>query len=142
LDTSVKPKIHAARKISFSLQEPVKTKLIEMTEQSVITRVTEPTDWVSSMVVIKKADNSVRICLDPTDLNKAIKRPIYPLPTIEEVIPKLKNAKFFSLLDAKNGYWQVELDYASSILTTFNTPLGRYRWLRLPFGISCASEEY
>ena len=82
------------------------------------------------------------MCLDPTDLNRAIKRPIYPLPIIEEVLPKLNNAKVFSLLDAKKGYWQVELDEKSSYMTTFNTPIGRYRWLRLPFGVCSASEEY
>ena len=82
------------------------------------------------------------MCLDPTDLNRAIKRPIYPLPTIEEVLPKLNNAKVFSLLDAKNGYWHVELDEKSSYITTFNTPIGRYRWLRLPFCVCSASEEY
>jgi len=113
-----------------------------MRDNEILAHVTEPTDWVSSMVLVKKPDGTVRICLDPTDLNRAIKRPIYPLPTIEQILPKLKNAKYFSLLDAKNGYWQVELDYNSSILTTFNTPIGRFRWRRLPFGICSASEEY
>jgi len=45
-------------------------------------------------------------------------------------------------LDASNGFWQVALDKESSDLTTFNTPLGRYKWLRLPFGLCSASEEY
>jgi hypothetical protein len=51
-------------------------------------------------------------------------------------------AKIFSVVDAKNGFWHVELDDESSYLTTFNTPFGRYRWLRMPFGISSAPEEY
>ena len=45
-------------------------------------------------------------------------------------------------MDAKNGFWQVQLDKPSSLLTTFNTPFGRYRWLRLPFGIKTGPEEY
>ena len=59
----------------------------------------------------------------------------YPLPTIEEVTTRLTNAKAFSVLDAKTGFWQVKLTEASSYLTTFNTPFGRYRWKRMPFGV-------
>ena len=50
--------------------------------------------------------------------------------------------KFFSVLDAKNGFWQVKVDTDSSYLTTFNTPFGRFRWFRLPFGVKTAPKEY
>ena len=93
------------------------------------------------MVTVIKP-NKLRICIDPKDLNRAIKRSHYPIPTIEEVATKLNNAKVFSVLDAKSGFWQVSLDDASSKLTTFNTPYGRFRWLRMPFGISSAPEEF
>ena len=94
------------------------------------------------MVVVRKKNNDIRICLDPTNLNKAIKRPHYALTTIEDILPDLAKAKVFSVVDASNGFWQVELDKKSSLLTTFATPFGRYRWKRLPFGICSASEEY
>lgn len=64
------------------------------------------------------------------------------LNTIEEILPSLHQARIFSVVDASNGFWQVELDEESSLLTTFVTPYGRYRWRRLPFGISSAPEEY
>jgi hypothetical protein len=64
------------------------------------------------------------------------------MPTIEEILPELAKAKVFSVADAKNGFWQVKLDEASSYLTTFWTPFGRYRWLRISFGIATAPEEY
>ena len=86
--------------------------------------------------------NKLRICIDPKDLNKALKRSHYPLPTIDEVLPQLTKAKVFSILDAKNGFWHVRMDHESSLLTTFNTPFGRYRWLRMPFGLCTAPEEY
>ena len=107
-----------------------------------IARVTEPTDWVSNMVIVRKTNNDLRICLDPTNLNKVVKRPHYALTTIEDVLPELSEAKIFSVVDASNGFWQVELTDESSYLTTFATPFGRYRWKRLPFGICSASEEY
>ena len=82
------------------------------------------------------------MCLDPKDLNHAIRRSHYPVPTIEEILPELTNAKVFSTVDVKNGFWHVALDEDSFYLTTFNTPHGRYRWLRMPFGISSAPEEF
>lgn len=48
----------------------------------------------------------------------------------------------FSVFDAKDGFWQVKLSEKASYLTTFNTPFGRFRWLRMPFGISSGSEEF
>ena len=64
-----------------------------------------------------------RICIDPNDLNSALKGSNYPLQTIEEILPNLSRAKVFSVLDARNGFWYVEMDKGSSMLTTFDTPL-------------------
>ena len=64
------------------------------------------------------------------------------MPTIEEIATRLNGAKLFSVFDASNGFWQVELDEESSMLTTFNTPFGRYRWKRIPFGINSAPEVW
>jgi len=94
------------------------------------------------MVVVEKKDSSLRICLDPKDLNLAIKRSHYPTPTLDDITHDLRDAKIFSTFDTKNGYWQIELSEESSKLTTFNTPFGRYKWLRLPFGLSSASEVF
>ena len=85
---------------------------------------------------------NVRLCIDPKPLNNALKRNHYPLPTIEDVLPLLTDSKVFKVLDARNGFWHVQLDDQSSYLTTFSTPWGRYRWLRMPFGITSAPEEF
>ena len=112
-----------------------------MEREGHITKVKTPTEWVNSMTVVAKGDK-VRICLDPKDLNKQIKREHYPMRTVEQIVSEIPNAKVFSTLDAKSGFLQIKLTEESSYLTTFNTPIGRYRWLRLPFGISSASEVY
>ena len=93
------------------------------------------------MVVVAKP-GKIRLCLDPKDLDNAVKRPKYQMPTLEEMLSKLNNAKVFSTLDAKDGFYQISLDEESSMLTTFRTPFGRYRYLRMPFRISSASEEF
>ena len=89
----------------------------------VIARLEEPTEWISNLVTINKPDK-LRICLDPVDLNRAIQRPRYQMPTLDDLLPELANAKVFTVLDALNGFWQIKLEERSSRLTTFWTPFG------------------
>ena len=132
---------HAPQKVPVPLQEPVKAKLEELEAKGVIAKVTTPTPWINSMVAVTRKEK-LRICLDPKDLNKALLRSPHPMTTIDDIIPQLANAKIFTVMDAKDGFWQVELDDDSSYLTTFWTPFGRYRWKRMPFGLSTSSEEF
>ena len=62
--------------------------------------------------------------------------------SVDYILPELAGSKYFSLLDAKSRYWHVPLDRDSSFLTTFNTPWGKYRWLRLPFGLKVAGDVF
>uniref|UniRef100_A0A3B3HY91 Gypsy retrotransposon integrase-like protein 1 n=1 Tax=Oryzias latipes TaxID=8090 RepID=A0A3B3HY91_ORYLA len=141
IDPDAKPVIHPVRRQPVALRAKIVKKLHEMVQDGYITKVDQPTDWVSSMVVVQNKDK-LRICIDPSNLNNAIKREHCPMRTIEEVVSTMPNAKVFSVLDAKSGFLQIELDDPSSFLTTFNTPIGRFRWLRLPFGIKCAPEIF
>ncbi len=84
----------------------------------------------------------MRICIDTVHLNKALLRSRHPLKTIEQIIADMPGAKVFTILDAKCGFWQIPLDEASSKLTTFMSPFGRYRFLRMPYGISTSSEVF
>ena len=141
IDPKAEPVVHAPRQQPKALLPSIKQKLREMEGEGFIKKVTEPTDWVSSMAVAQR-NGKIRICLDPSNVNKAIRRSIYPMKTVEQVMSELSGKKYFSALDAKSGYCQLPLDEESSYLTTFNTPLGRFRWLRLPFGIRSAPEIY
>ena len=97
---------------------------------------------LSSIAVSRKANGQLRICLDPTDLNKSIRRCYHKTPTVEEITHKLAGAKVFSKLDAKHGYWSVHLDKASSLLTTFNSPFGRFCYKRMPFGLNVRQDVF
>ena len=115
----------------------------DLEKQGVLKKVTEPTAWISNSVYREKPDGSIRVCIDPSQtINKAIEVPKYPIPTVHELLPKLNNAKIFSCVDVYKGFTNVELDESSSYLTTMHTPIGRYRWLRMPFGVSLGPEEY
>ena len=140
-DDSVQPKVRPPRRVPVALRPRIKQKLDESVQRNIIVPVTEQTEWVSSMLVVTKP-NKIRICLDPRDLNEAIKREHYQMPTIEEITTQLTNAKKFTVVDAKDCFWQKKLDQESSYKTTFNTPFGQYRWLRMPFGISSAPEVW
>ena len=144
LDPTVKPVIHAPRRVPHAVKPKLKKELEKMEKKGIIKKVgiNEPTDWVNSIVVVDKSDGGVRICLDPKDLNKAIKREHHPINTHEEVAAKLSGATHFSTIDAEKAFHQVELDEDSQKLLCFNTPFGRYKYLRLPMGISSASEVY
>ena len=93
------------------------------------------------MVVVPKKDGSVRICVDYTKLNRSVKRERFQLQLAEDIFAKLRGAKFFTILDAASGFWQIPLTDGSE-LTTFITPFGRYRFTRLPFGISSGPEVF
>ena len=139
VDKMVKPVQIPPRRIPVALRGPLKDHLAELEQQGIIEKVTQTTDRVSGIVVNKKSNGKIRLCLQPQPLNKALKRCHYPIPTIEEVLPDLANAKVFT---STNGYWQVPLEHDSSILTTFNNAFGRYKWNRMPFQISPAGEIF
>lgn len=142
VNKSIRPVVHAPRKLPIALKDDIKNKLNEMVRDCIIEKVEGPTDWVNSMTVARKANGDIRICLDPRDLNQAIKREHFKLPSLDEMTVNLGDAKYFSTLDAKQGFWQLRLHKDSTHLTTFNTSFGRYKFLRLPFGITSASEVF
>ena len=94
------------------------------------------------MAIATKKDGSLRICIDPRHLNRSLKREHYQLPVLDDILPHLAKAKVFSKVDLSHGYWHCTLDEESSLLITFSTPFGRYRWTRLPFGLSASSEIF
>ena len=143
VDESIPPVQHPPRQVPVHLQPAYKRELERLTDLGIITEVqNEFTPWVNSVVVTPKADGSIRLCLDPRDLNRAVKRNAYYARTVDDVIPQVSGSTHFSILDARSGYWQVTLDKESSRLCTFSTPWGKFRWNRLPFGLTCSGDIF
>lgn len=141
LDPDVTPVQCAPRNVPVALKARVKEELDRHVKVGNIAPVTEPTAWISNMVTVAKPEK-IRICIDPKPLNQALLRSHYHMPTLEDVLYKLPKARLFTLADARDAFLQCKLDDASSRLTTFWTPWGRMRWLKLPFGVSVAPEIY
>ena len=142
MDPSVKPVIHAQRKVPLAIQPKLKQLLDRHVSNGIIKKRDEPTEWVSSLLCVEKKDGSLRVCLDPKDLNRAIQREHFAIPTFDDISAKLSGKRLYSVIDMKDGFWHLKLDEDSSRLCTFNTPFGRYSFCRLPFGISSAPEVF
>jgi len=141
-DKSVRPVQMPLRRLPVAICQDVETELRKLVQDDIIAPISEPTPWVSALLVAMKPQAGIRICLDPKPLNKALQRAKYYMPTIDDILPQLAGAKVFSTVDARHGFWHCKLDRESSLLTAFETPLGRFVWLRLPFGVSPAPELF
>ena len=97
-DPKVAPVQHAPRRVPVPIREKLRRLLDEMTAQEIIAPVVQPTEWVNSLVVVMKKNKELRICLDPKDLNRAIQREIYPIPTIEDIATRLHTGRKYFLL--------------------------------------------
>ena len=126
------------RLVPLPLRPKVTEELDRMEKSGVISKVTEPTPWCAGMVVVPKKSGNVRICVDLKPLNRSVRREVHPLPKVDETL----GAKVFSKLDANSGFWQIPLSESSRLFTTFITPMGRYCFNKLPFGISSAPEHF
>ena len=106
----------------------------------------KPPHGLDSFVLVEGKDKlgklKLRICLDPTNLNKVIVREPYHFKTPEDIAYLLADACIMSFCDCKKGYWHQQLDEASSFLTTFNTELGRFRYMVMPFGVTVAGDVF
>ena len=104
--------------------------------------VDEMVEWCNSFVLVCKVNGKVRLCLDPARLNQALIRPVHRDPTLNDILPRLNNVKYMSIIEASSGYHNLQLDTKSSYLTTFPCPFGRYQYKHLPFGAVPAGDMF
>lgn len=142
LKENVTPKISPIRKVPLPLMNSLKNILDELENNEIIAKVSGPSDWIHPLVLVKKPNGQIRICMDPKFLNEAIKREHCVIETFEEISSKLKGAKYFTSLDATSGFYQIPLSEESANLCTVGTPFGRYKFLRLPYGVKSAPEVF
>ena len=143
LSADAKPfALSTPRRVPLPLLPAVMEELTHLQKLGVISPVDEATDWCAGMVVVPKHNEQIRICVDLTKLNSAVKRERLIMPSVQHTLSKLSGAKVFSKIDANSGYYQIPLSAESRLLTTFITPFGRFCFNRLPFEISSAPEHY
>ena len=142
LKGSYKPVQHLPRSVPLGMQSAYRVELDRLVKEGIITEVHKHTERMNSIVPVMKEDGSLRLCLGPKDLNKAIERNQWYARTLDDILLELAQSKYFTLKDATSGFWHMPLDLRSSLLTTFNTPWGKYRWLRMPFALKVSSDVF
>ena len=142
IDPTVKPVTHARRKVPIESKEAIDKELDYLIEEEIITEQVEPTPWVSSVTFPRKPNGDVRVCLDPSNLNKAIIREHHKPMTVEEIAHELAGATVYTKADALKAFLQIHLTHEASLLTTFNSHRGWLRFLRMPFGAKMSQDVF
>ena len=125
VDPTVKPATHARRKVPIESKEAIDKELDYLIEEEIITEQVEPTPWVSSVTFPRKPNGELRVCLDPSNLNKAIIREHHKPMTVEEIAHELARATVYTKADALKAFLQIHLTHKASPLTMFNSHRGQ-----------------
>ena len=101
-----KPYQAPLRCVAYVVQKPFKDELDQLQILDIITPlgVDKAVEWFNSFVLVPKANGKVRLCLDPVRLNQALMRPVHRGPMLNNIIPRLNNVKYMSIIDASLGY--------------------------------------
>lgn len=120
----------------------VDQKLQQLADLDIIEDADGPAPWVSPLVAVPKPNGDIRVCVDMRRVNEAVVGERHPIPTLEETLQAMNDAKVFSKLDLRWGYHQIELHPDLHSLSTFSTHTGLKRYKCLIFGLSSTSEQY
>ena len=132
------------RHVAYVLWKLFKEELDHLQKQDIITPlgVDRTAEWCNSFLLVPKANGKVSLCLDPVRLNQVLIRPIHRGPTLNDILPKLNNVQYMSIIDVSLGYHNLKLDERSSYLTTFACPFGWYQYKCLLFGAAPVSDMF
>ena len=134
------PVVQPYRRIPPHLWEPVQKHLQDLKNKGIIKE--SCSDYASPIVIVKKKNGDLRICVDYRKLNLKVQRDSFPLPRIEESLDSLTNAKYFSTLDLTSAYHQIEVAEEDQKKTAFITPMGLFEYIRMPFGLSTSPATF
>ena len=141
IDTGDSQPIHQLpRRVSPARRQEVRQLLNEMLKNDIIQPSNSP--WSSPIILVRKRDGSTRFCIDYRKVNSVTRKDAYPLPRVDDILDTLGGSKWFSTLDLKSGYWQVEVDSSSREKTAFTTSEGLYEFKVMPFGLCNAPATF
>ena len=128
VDPTVKPATHARRKVPIKSKEAIDKELDYLIEEEIIMGQVEPTPWVSSVTFPMKPNGEVRVCLDTSNLNKAIIREHHKPMTVEEIAHELARATVYTKANALKAFLQIQFTHKASLLMTFISHRGCFNF--------------
>ncbi|GFX35932.1 retrovirus-related Pol polyprotein from transposon 297 [Trichonephila clavipes] len=138
--TDDEPIFHKPRRLPFAERDIVDAQVDEWVKNGIVEPCSSP--YASQVVVVKKKDGKSRVCIDYRRLNRKLIKDNYPLPLIDDILNCLQNAKIFTTLDLKNGFFHVAVNERSRKFTSFVTHNGQYQFRRTPFGLSTCPSTF
>ena len=138
---SSKPVRQKKRVFAPERDDAIKEEVQKLTTAQFIREVYYP-DWLANVVMVKKANDKWRMCVDFTDLNKACPKDSYPLPLIDQLVDSTAGHQLLSFMDAFSGYNQIKMDEADQEKTSFITSQGLFCYKVMPFGLKNAGATY
>ena len=141
IDTNgASPTRQQARRVPLPCRETVKALLQEMLEKRIISPSKSP--WASPIVLVTKKDGSTRFCVDYRKINAVTRKDAYPIPRVDDTLNTLSGSSWFSTIDLKSGYWQVEMAPDDREKTAFCTQEGLFEFNVMPFGLCNAPATF
>ncbi|GBN37648.1 Retrovirus-related Pol polyprotein from transposon 297, partial [Araneus ventricosus] len=128
------------RRLPLARKEEADNLVKEMVDNGIIEESSGP--WASPIVLVKKKDGSTRFCVDYRKLNEITKKDSYPLPRIDDTLDALNGSQWFTTLDLKSGYWQIEIRPEDREKTAFTTGQGLWQFKVMPFGLCNAPATF
>ncbi|MEL7308646.1 MAG: reverse transcriptase family protein, partial [Pseudomonadota bacterium] len=128
------------RRIPQALESQVDKQVKQMLDNSIIRESTSP--WSFPLVVVRKPNGDLRLCVDYRKLNEITRRPIYPIPESRTIFDTLEGNQNFTSLDLSSGYHQVPMEEEDKAKTAFSTRRGQFEFNRMPFGLCGAPATF
>ena len=140
VDLSIPPVVQPPCKIPQAMVKPLKREIDRMLELKVIQKldINKATDWCHNLVLVRKPNGKLRVCLDPHTINRVLRFNVHNAHMFQDIVSSLATISKVSKIDANSGFWTLPMNEESQLLTTFNTPWGQFYFTKMLFGLNQA----